>query len=85
MLFPAPIAFLALAGGPSWLAALVLGAVEFVSALGVMLFDVNLNALQATVTPDAVRSRVSGAYSTINYGIRPLGAVVAPPDTLPAS
>ena len=50
--------------------------VEFVSALGVMLYDVNQNALQATVTPDAVRSRVAGAYSTINYGIRPLGALV---------
>ena len=76
ILFPAPLALLALAGGPEWSAALVLGAVEFVSALGVMLFDVNLNALQASVTPDAVRSRVSGAFSTINYGIRPLGAVV---------
>ena len=76
ILFPAPIAFLALAGGPDWVAALVLGAVEFVSALGVMLFDVNLNALQTTVTPDAVRARVSGAFTTINYGIRPLGAVV---------
>ena len=54
----------------------MLAAVEFVSGFGVMLFDVNLNALQATVTPDAVRSRVSGAYSTINYGIRPLGALL---------
>ena len=51
ILFPAPLALLALAGGPDWSAALVLGAVEFVSALGVMLFDVNLNALQASVTP----------------------------------
>ena len=51
ILFPAPLALLALAGGPEWSAALVLGAVEFVSALGVMLFDVNLNALQASVTP----------------------------------
>ena len=76
ILFPAPIAFLAFAGGPDWVAALVLGAVEFVSALGVMLFDVNLNALQTTVTPDAVRARVSGAFTTINYGIRPLGAIV---------
>ena len=41
-----------------------------------MLFDVNLNALQTTVTPDAVRARVSGAFTTINYGIRPLGAIV---------
>ncbi len=76
VLFPAPLALLGLAGGPTWRAAAVLAAVEFVSGFGVMLFDVNLNALQATVTPDAVRSRVSGAYSTINYGIRPLGALL---------
>ena len=76
ILFPAPLALLALAGGPTWSSVVVLGAVEFLSGLGVMLFDVNLNALQATVTPDAVRSRVSGAYSTVNYGIRPLGAVL---------
>jgi predicted MFS family arabinose efflux permease len=76
IVFPAPLAFLGLAGGPDWAAALVLAAVEFVSALGVMLFDVNLNALQTTVTPDAARARVSGAYTSINYGIRPLGAVV---------
>ena len=76
VLFPAPIGLLAVAGGPPWAAAAVLGVVEFVSALGVMLYDVNQNALQATVTPDAVRSRVAGAYSTINYGIRPLGALV---------
>ncbi|MBW8706396.1 hypothetical protein MBT84_42930 [Streptomyces sp. MBT84] len=41
-----------------------------------MLFDVNLNSLQTAVTPDGMRSRVAGAYSTVNYGIRPLGAVV---------
>ena len=75
VLFPAPIGLLALAGGPTWAAAAVLGVVEFVSALGVMLYDVNQNALQTTVTPDAVRSRVAGAYSTINYGVRPLGAL----------
>lgn len=26
--------------------------------------------------PDRMRSRVAGAYSTINYGIRPVGAIV---------
>lgn len=26
--------------------------------------------------PDGMRSRVAGAYSTINYGIRPVGAIV---------
>ena len=77
VLFPAPIGLLALAGGPPWVCGCrPRGSVEFVSALGVMLYDVNQNALQTTVTPDAVRSRVAGAYSTINYGIRPLGALV---------
>lgn len=41
-----------------------------------MHFDVNLNALQTAVTPDGVRSRVAGAYSSVNYGIRPLGAII---------
>jgi predicted MFS family arabinose efflux permease len=41
-----------------------------------MCFDVPLNALQAAVTDEQMRSRVSGAFSSINYGIRPLGAVV---------
>ncbi|MFJ2864437.1 hypothetical protein [Kitasatospora sp. NPDC087314] len=40
-----------------------------------MLFDVNLNSLQAAVIPDGMRSRVAGAYSTVNYGIRPVGAI----------
>jgi MFS family permease len=75
ILFPAPLALLALADGPAWAAATLLAVVEFVSALGVMCFDVNLNSLQTSVIPDEVRSRVAGAFSTINYGIRPLGAV----------
>lgn len=41
-----------------------------------MLFDINLNALQTAVVDDDLRSRVSGAFATVNYGIRPLGAVV---------
>ena len=74
ILFPAPLALLALAGGrrgrpprssPS----------SSSSPLGVMCFDVNLNSLQTSVIPDEVRSRVAGAFSTINYGVRPLGAV----------
>ncbi|GHH80772.1 hypothetical protein [Streptomyces capitiformicae] len=37
---------------------------------------VNLNSLQTAVVPEGLRSRVAGAYSTVNYGVRPLGAVV---------
>ncbi|MFI5801404.1 MFS transporter [Streptomyces sp. NPDC051561] len=76
VLFPAPIAIAAAADGPLWLRAGALAACEFFSGFGVMLFDVNLNALQAAVIPDGLRSRVAGAYSTINYGVRPIGAVV---------
>ncbi|WP_103760828.1 MFS transporter [Streptomyces sp. SM10] len=75
VLFPAPIALAAAADGPLWLRAGVLSAAEFLSGFGVMLFDVNLNSLQAAVIPDGMRSRVAGAYSTINYGVRPVGAV----------
>ena len=76
VLFSAPFAGLPLAGGPVWSRVAVLALVEFVSAFGVMCFDVPLNAVMAAVTPDPVRSRVTGAFATVNYGIRPLGAVV---------
>ncbi|MEV3997312.1 MFS transporter [Streptomyces halstedii] len=76
VLFPAPTALVAAADGPLWLRAGALAAAEFLAGFGVMLFDVNLNSLQAAVIPDGMRSRVAGAYGTINYGVRPLGAVV---------
>jgi MFS family permease len=76
VLFPAPIAIAAAAGGPFWGRAGALAVAEFLSGFGVMLFDVNLNSLQASVIPDGMRSRVAGAYSTINYGLRPVGAVL---------
>ena len=55
-----------------------------------MCFDVPLNALQTSVTHDHMRSRIAGAFLSINYGIRPLGAVlggllgewIGPRDTL---
>lgn len=75
VLFPAAIAVTAAADGPPGLRAGTLAASVFLSGFAVMLFDVNLNALQTAVTPDGVRSRVAGAFSTINYGIRPLGAL----------
>lgn len=76
VLFPAPIAIAACAGGPLWARAGALAAAEFLSGVGVMLFDVNLNSLQTSVIPDGMRSRVAGAYSTLNYGVRPVGALV---------
>jgi len=76
VVFPGAIAIAAVATGPIWLRSAVLAAAEFVGAFAVMCFDVPLNALQASVTDEQMRSRVSGAFSSINYGIRPLGAVL---------
>jgi predicted MFS family arabinose efflux permease len=53
-----------------------LAAAELLSSVGVMLFDVPLNSLQTSVIPDGLRSRVAGAFTAVNYGVRPLGAVV---------
>jgi MFS family permease len=76
ILFPAPVALIALAGGPHWLAMGLVAVAEAVSGVGVMLFDINLNSVITAVTPDDMRSRVAGAYGTINYGSRPVGAVI---------
>ncbi|MDX2971862.1 MFS transporter [Kribbella solani] len=75
IVFPSSIAIAALADGPTWLKAVALAAAEFVGAFAVMCFDVPLNSLQAAVVHDHMRSRVAGAFSSINYGIRPLGAI----------
>jgi MFS family permease len=76
VLFPAPLAMMALAGGTVPAKVALLAAAEFVSSAGVMLMDINLNALITKVTPDHARARIAGAYSTVNYGIRPLGALI---------
>jgi MFS family permease len=73
--FPLPLAAVPLATGPVWTKVAVLATAELVSSIGVMLMDVNLNSLIAKVTPDDARGRRAGAYSAVNYGIRPLGAL----------
>lgn len=40
-----------------------------------MLLDIAAGSLQAAVIPNALRSRVSGAFRTVNYGVRPIGAL----------
>ena len=76
VLFSAPYALVPLAAGPEWAKAAVLAIVEAVGGVAIMVFDINLNALQTAVVHDDLRIRVSGAFSTVNYGIRPLGALV---------
>lgn len=76
VVFPAAIGIIALVNGSPLVNAMILAVGEFVAAFSVMCFDVPLNSLLASVTADGMRSRVTGAFLSINYGIRPLGAVI---------
>jgi len=49
---------------------------EFVSSVGVMVFDVNQNSLIAMLVPNQMRSRVAGVMRFFNYGVRPIGALL---------
>lgn len=73
-LYCVPFAALPLAA-PGVRGIVVIALVETVSAFGVMLFDIANNSVKVAVTHEHMRSRVAGGYSTVNYGIRPLGAV----------
>ena len=75
ILFPAPLLLFPLAGGPKTLVVTLLIAGEFFSGLGVMIFDVNSNSLSVLLTPHGLRARLTGSHRTINYGVRPLGAL----------
>lgn len=75
-LFTAPLMLVPLAGGPR---PLVLGTVfvaEFVCGFGVMVLDISVGTIFAVVIPDELKSRVTGAFQAVNYGTRPLGALL---------
>jgi MFS family permease len=79
--FTAPLALVPLAPPPAGhgtsleVVAMLFGA-EFLSGFGVMVLDISIGSIFASVIPDTVRSRVSGAFAAINYGTRPLGALL---------
>ena len=76
VLFPAPLLLVPLAEGPMWVILGCLFLAEFGCGFGVMMLDISAGAIIAAVVPDRLRSRVSGAYMVVNYGVRPLGALV---------
>jgi len=75
-LFPAPLILVPAAGGPYWLILLLLFAAEFLSGIGLMLLDIMAGTISAGIIPAAFRSRVSGAFMIVNYGVRPLGTTL---------
>jgi MFS family permease len=75
ILFPLPLLLVPLASGSKPVVLAMLFAAEFFSGLGVMILDINAGAIMTALTPHALRSRSTGAFRFVNYGIRPLGAL----------
>jgi MFS family permease len=78
LVFPVPLILIPLAGPELPMPAILamLFASEFGSGLGVMILDINVGAIISARTPDRIRSRAGGAFRFINYGVRPIGALV---------
>jgi MFS family permease len=74
--FPAPLILVPLAGGPQPLMLTLLFTAEFVSALGVMVLDIAAGSVQIAATPQTMLAVVNGFKRTVNYGIRPIGALI---------
>jgi len=41
-----------------------------------MILDINVGAVITARTPDRIRARAGGAFRFINYGVRPIGALL---------
>jgi predicted MFS family arabinose efflux permease len=76
VLFPAPLILVPIASGSELQLGLMLGAAEFFSAVGVMIFDVSAASMAFLRTPDRIRARAAGSFRFVNYGVRPLGALL---------
>ncbi len=75
-LFPLPWLLFPLAHGSEPVVVATLVTAELTLSLGVIWLDVTAGAIFAQEIPDHLRSRVAGAYRTVNYGVRPVGALL---------
>lgn len=75
IVFPAPMLLIPAAHGTSPVVLGMLFAAEFGSGIGVMWLDIAAASIFAAIIPDNLRSRVFGAYRTINFGTRPIGSL----------
>jgi MFS family permease len=77
LLFTAPQLIWPLAAGFSRpLTLTLLFIAESGIGFGVMMLDITIGSIFAQVIPDTLRSRVTGAFQAVNYGTRPLGALL---------
>jgi MFS family permease len=77
IVFTTPLLLVPLAAGPRWVVLGCLFVAEFFSGLGVMLLDISAGAIRSALVPGRLMARVSGAYMVVNYGVRPLGSLLA--------
>jgi MFS family permease len=76
LMFTAPLAGWPLARGGMALVLGILFVSEFLVGFGLMVLDITIGSIFAAVIPDTLRSRVTGAFQAVNYGTRPVGALV---------
>ena len=78
LVFPVPLILIPLADPAMPMPAILamLFASEFGAGLGVMILDINAGAIISARTPDRLRSRAGGASRFINFGVRPIGALL---------
>lgn len=75
-LFPLSLLLFPLARGDHAQAFVLLLSGELLSSVGVIWLDSTAGAIFGQEIPESLRSRVSGAYRTVNYGVRPIGALL---------
>ena len=54
----------------------VLFLAEFGSGAGVVILDIEAGSIFQALVPDRLRSRFQGAYTAVNYGVRPIGSLL---------
>lgn len=75
--FSLPLLLVPLADGPAPLVTAALAASQFGAGCGVAVLDISTNSYLIAVIPETLRSRVMGVVQTANFGVRPIGAVLA--------
>ncbi|AMW08155.1 MFS transporter [Streptomyces qaidamensis] len=75
--FSLPLLLVPLAEGPGPLVIAALIAAQLGAGCGVAVMDIAANSYLIAVIPPTLRSRVMGVVQTANFGVRPIGAVLA--------
>jgi MFS family permease len=76
VLFPVSLVAIPLVTGSPEIVLAMLAITEFGAGFGVMILDINGGTILQARTPDVIRGRSMGAFRFINFGVRPVGALI---------